>query len=809
MGEKAKSYNARYELLKQTQLEKITEQELSLPLRKKINDSFEHIYDEEKHITQEEREKWNKMDSLAAVQTQGLLFTAAEKKKLKNIEAMANNYIHPKYNSMDTNKSYIELTVNKDGHVVYANNPSSLDVDATESLLLDNKKTSFFLKKSDPVLEESPTVATISDTKNKNAQVNVQFMKNYCIDSSYYVSDSTTPVTNKIRIDSNSNMWYYNKDRGWVQLNKTSDIELDYDGKIKESYFRTKFTPYPIGVIIPSMSLNQNIFNSLEDLGFIQLDGSELKRSEYPELWNYINDANNGCYIVSDEDWNIYNEYSNSCGFFSTGDGKTTFRIPRLANVEPRSYNTTDDSLALGAVYQDAYPSEDANGFLPNKMQSFKQSSFYYPFLGDTLKNMYDSLNEQDPFEFNFVANTKTSFNEYKDGFSGVLQPGFPSNDTIFSIYANPYISPNHTIGDFSVIHEVETDQVDEDGEPIYKDVELTQDNQYDELFKKYKGDNYEFRYLNDKVYKQSTEEYFPSKLTIKSNSLDKNTFFSFIVNEFADSDVTYKYYIGQIKDITNKYNYNKYFMIYTKTNSTNYYKFYFDLKDLNTKYFPTTFNEDCSNVCIYFTDDASVMNDLTAKTDAFSILINLDDNYFTYLKNLIDQSIEKIGATNQTNTIFCLYFMYSDKNNPNNGKYLRIYTASLNSTKLNSFKTILDNFSKKYSSDLSTALKNYSLKVTLNKDTSISIDGFELNTYSPIETPTSLGFTKYSDGVLSICSNSDEAFKDLNYPEIVFKDSETKEIPKVPEVIHMDNKESGSEFSYNYLKTRFYIKAK
>ena len=45
MGEKAKSYNARYELLKQTQLEKITEQELSLPLRKKINDSFEHIYD--------------------------------------------------------------------------------------------------------------------------------------------------------------------------------------------------------------------------------------------------------------------------------------------------------------------------------------------------------------------------------------------------------------------------------------------------------------------------------------------------------------------------------------------------------------------------------------------------------------------------------------------------------------------------------------------------------------------------------------------------------------------------------------------
>ena len=397
MGDnKAHSYNNRYRLLSQPQLEKVTEQELSISLRKEIDDSFEHIYDEEIHITQEERQRWNKMNSLKAVQQQGLLFTAEEKKKLANIEAYANNYTHPKYNTLDTSKTYMAMTIDSNGHILYADNPSRVDVDANESLHLNGKETSFFMKSSDPVVNNAPTIITIEDfiTADKNQAVNVKTMKNYCIAKSYYVSDLLDIVEDKIRFDSDGNMFYYNKDRGWVQLNKTSNIERDDNGKIKEKYFRSKMTPYPVGIILPQFSLSTYSDAQLRALGFLQLDGSLLKRADFPELWNYINDPNNGTYLVSDELWAIYIQYSGSCGFFSTGDGSTTFRIPQLSNVEPRNYKTTDDGIPLGIVYKDAYPASDATGFHPYGVNTYKLSSFYYPILNYSPSVIYiDSEN--------------------------------------------------------------------------------------------------------------------------------------------------------------------------------------------------------------------------------------------------------------------------------------------------------------------------------------------------------------------------------------------------------------------------------
>ena len=72
MGDnKARSYSDTRRKLTQPQLEKVTEQELSISLRKEIDESFDHIYNQEIHLTQEERARWNKMDSLKAVQQQG------------------------------------------------------------------------------------------------------------------------------------------------------------------------------------------------------------------------------------------------------------------------------------------------------------------------------------------------------------------------------------------------------------------------------------------------------------------------------------------------------------------------------------------------------------------------------------------------------------------------------------------------------------------------------------------------------------------------------------------------------------------
>jgi hypothetical protein len=72
----------------------------------------------------------------------------------------------------------------------------------------------------------------------------------------------------------------------------------------------------------------------------IVADGSLLSRSDYPRLWGYVNSSNA---VINDSLWNhkilgipthLYE------GFFSFGDGSTTFRVPNLMNMFFRGITT-------------------------------------------------------------------------------------------------------------------------------------------------------------------------------------------------------------------------------------------------------------------------------------------------------------------------------------------------------------------------------------------------------------------------------------------------------------------------------------
>lgn len=794
MPNKAHSYNDRYRLLKQTQLEKITEKELSVSLREKINDAFEHIYDNESHITQEEREKWNRMDDLKTVQKQGLLFTAEEKKKLNNIEANANNYVHPKYNTMDPTKTYIELTVNADGHVVFANNPSRLNVDASESLLLNGNDTSFYLKSADPVLEEAPIVTTATNNDNKYAQVNVKYMKDHCITSSYYVSDSLEVVKNKIRIDSNSDMWYYNETRGWCQLNKSSIIELDSNGKIKESYFRTKMSPYPIGIVIPVLSVSRYVINNLSNLGFIQLDGSELKREDYPELWSYINNPDNGCYIVSENDWQNYNNYFNACGFFSSGDGSTTFRLPSLINVEPRQYKTTDDSIALGAVYEDTYPSEDATGFTPNNMQSFKRSAFYYPILGYNISSMYDS-SRQDESNHNFIIETNSLFDNYKDSFKGVFQPGFPSADTIFSLYGNPYMTKAHTNTTISLLKNKKTDQVDDEGEPIYTNEPYNQINQNDEPLYSYTNDDQ--LKLNNEVYKQTTDNIYPIEKSTKTSTLADLG--AKIQITFSEGEYyTNSYYLAATKLCTPGNIYNGKYIFGEKISNTNYkYYFFNNLNKITTKYLYAELDTDEYG---HYNSGKSGSKNLyyfTTKTDFENFIANGDklllkiNNKYT-LKRIISKTLSTTTAG-----VFNLTFVCVESDGLNVA-----YSTIIQPMVFLSPEGRKDLNNKLDSFDESTQ----GLVIRLISKNEFVIDGFD-----SLTSETEISPSKYNicepDNYNNFITN-DKNFDTYSFTYITEK-SLAGTAPALPQVIKFNNGSSGNEFNYNYLKTSYYIKAK
>ena len=62
-------------------------------------------------------------------------------------------------------------------------------------------------------------------------------------------------------------------------------------------------------------------------IGYLPLNGAEVNREDYPELWAFALNSGN---IIADSAWNTRADTQSSVGAFSTGDGVTTFRLPKI-----------------------------------------------------------------------------------------------------------------------------------------------------------------------------------------------------------------------------------------------------------------------------------------------------------------------------------------------------------------------------------------------------------------------------------------------------------------------------------------------
>ena len=157
------------------QTDKVTQRELNSFLNDKINTSRDHVDDPVPHISEEEREKLNALGSMgtATPSTNGLM-SAEDKEKLDSIEANANNYIHPK--SGVTAGTYIRTKVNDTGHVIAADNPTSLDITVTNSEKLGGLTSDKYMKKGETILQGDPQCPT-PDGSNLMSVVNVNYLK--------------------------------------------------------------------------------------------------------------------------------------------------------------------------------------------------------------------------------------------------------------------------------------------------------------------------------------------------------------------------------------------------------------------------------------------------------------------------------------------------------------------------------------------------------------------------------------------------------------------------------------------------------
>lgn len=161
------------------QLDKITSKELNETLNEKIDISYAHLQDDVKHITAEERNRWNTIMSniKPASETVAGLMSAEDKVKLNNITNFATNYRHP--DSGVIAGAYTRVTVNSQGHVIFGENPSRLNVSVENAEKLGGNLPTYYAKADSPTFTGIVKVPDVTISGNPNSPVTVKLLEEY------------------------------------------------------------------------------------------------------------------------------------------------------------------------------------------------------------------------------------------------------------------------------------------------------------------------------------------------------------------------------------------------------------------------------------------------------------------------------------------------------------------------------------------------------------------------------------------------------------------------------------------------------
>lgn len=161
------------------QLDKITSKELNEILNEKIDVSYAHLQDDVKHITAEERNRWNTiMDNIKpASEAVAGLMSAEDKIKLNAIENFATNYRHP--DSGVIAGAYTRVTVNSQGHVIFGENPARLNVNVDNAEKLGGNAPSYYAKVDSPTFTGVVKVPDVTIAGNSNSPVTVKLLEEY------------------------------------------------------------------------------------------------------------------------------------------------------------------------------------------------------------------------------------------------------------------------------------------------------------------------------------------------------------------------------------------------------------------------------------------------------------------------------------------------------------------------------------------------------------------------------------------------------------------------------------------------------
>lgn len=395
------------------ELDKINKTELSNGLVKLIDDAYIHMSNQAVHITQEERNNWNKASTVvigkASILENGLM-SKEDKLKLDSIESGANNYIHPKYTQVPSG-TYLSVSTDNTGHVIYGDNPRFLDCTVDNAIKLKDTIYGEFARKVDQTFGDNITINPNKDTYD-GTPVTFKNFNDYKVSKAVVKGNSiSTDDDTKFAVDGSAKSIYVDPSTKNAYLYRRSGSALSmYQLVSAENVVRidsrTRKIPkryinddgVPIGTMFYWLGSN------IPD-GYLPMNGMYVPKSSVPELIEYA--SNNGLLEV----WNnmmegkIYNSKfvlkdnnlimptfnraiavssnnaPNNGGNVSEWITKSIFAVIQVGSglwyrPKPNEFNTKQDTNEIQAKDSDSYRFVAATG-------SYE--------IGQTYLTMYDS----------------------------------------------------------------------------------------------------------------------------------------------------------------------------------------------------------------------------------------------------------------------------------------------------------------------------------------------------------------------------------------------------------------------------------
>lgn len=395
------------------ELDKINKTELSNGLVKLIDDAYAHMANQAIHISQEERNSWNKASTVvigkATILENGFM-SKEDKLKLDSIESGANNYIHPKYTQVPSG-TYLSVSTDNTGHVIYGDNPRFLDCTVDNAIKLKDTIYGELARKVDQTFGDNITINPNKDTYD-GTPVTFKNFNDYKVSKAVVKGNSiSTDDDTKFAVDGSAKSLYVDQSTKNAYLYRRSGSALSmYQLVSAENVVRidsrTRKIPkryinddgVPIGTMFYWLGSN------IPD-GYLPMNGMYVPKSSVPELIEYA--SNNGLLEV----WNnmmegkIYNSKfvlkdnnlimptfnraiavsSNNAptnsGNVSEWTTKSIFAVIQVGSglwyrPKPNEFNTKQDTNEIQAKDSDSYRYVAATG-------SYE--------IGQTYLTMYDS----------------------------------------------------------------------------------------------------------------------------------------------------------------------------------------------------------------------------------------------------------------------------------------------------------------------------------------------------------------------------------------------------------------------------------